>query len=278
MYCHVLGCSEVIYCSVVITNTVNLILYSYFRLIVFHSDVFIQNPTTDNMSGLANTFDLKDEEQVKEYLRILGIEYRFQCYHQKLPDGCHRLADYLEAFMFEFKKARTVYQMNCVDNNFGHSCYKYGHYLMLGKGGEKDTKTAHEMYTKGCNLGHGPACYNVALMHQSGEVENGKKDFVKAKDYLHLACDKKDIPSCAMLSAYYLTGKAGVPKDMKMAFKYAETSCKNEHIVACVNLSQMYKRGDGVEKDLDLATKCAKKAKELHQSHKEAEPGIKFGE
>ena len=31
--------------------------------------------------------DFTDEEQVKDYIKNLGIEYRFQCYHEKLPEG-----------------------------------------------------------------------------------------------------------------------------------------------------------------------------------------------
>jgi hypothetical protein len=31
--------------------------------------------------------DLKNEEEVKEYLENLGIEYRFGCYHEKSPKG-----------------------------------------------------------------------------------------------------------------------------------------------------------------------------------------------
>ena len=32
-------------------------------------------------------YDLKDEEQVKEYLKNIGIEYRYQCYQEKNPEG-----------------------------------------------------------------------------------------------------------------------------------------------------------------------------------------------
>ena len=31
--------------------------------------------------------DLKDEEEVKDYLERLGIEYRFGCYYEKDPKG-----------------------------------------------------------------------------------------------------------------------------------------------------------------------------------------------
>ena len=36
---------------------------------------------------MINSYDLKDEEQAKEYLEKIGIEYRFQCYHEKNPEG-----------------------------------------------------------------------------------------------------------------------------------------------------------------------------------------------
>jgi len=31
--------------------------------------------------------DLKNEEEVREYLENLGVEYRFGCYHEKSPKG-----------------------------------------------------------------------------------------------------------------------------------------------------------------------------------------------
>ena len=32
-------------------------------------------------------YDLKNEEEAKEYIKNVGIEYRYQCYHEKRPDG-----------------------------------------------------------------------------------------------------------------------------------------------------------------------------------------------
>jgi hypothetical protein len=32
-------------------------------------------------------YDLKKEEDVKEYIEKLGIEYRFGCYSEKKPEG-----------------------------------------------------------------------------------------------------------------------------------------------------------------------------------------------
>ena len=32
-------------------------------------------------------YNLKSEEEVKEYLENLGVEYRFGCYHEQKPEG-----------------------------------------------------------------------------------------------------------------------------------------------------------------------------------------------
>jgi hypothetical protein len=32
-------------------------------------------------------YDLKNEEDVKDYIEKLGIEYRFGCYSEKKPEG-----------------------------------------------------------------------------------------------------------------------------------------------------------------------------------------------
>lgn len=48
--------------------------------------------------------------------------------------GCHRLADFLEAVKKEFEMAATIFKTNCDNNKYGHSCFKYGNYKMVGRG------------------------------------------------------------------------------------------------------------------------------------------------
>ena len=43
--------------------------------------------------------------QVAEYLKNLGTEYRFSCYYEKEAKGCHLLADYMEAIDHDSKTA-----------------------------------------------------------------------------------------------------------------------------------------------------------------------------
>lgn len=39
-------------------------------------------------------YDFKDEKQAQEYLKTLDIEYRFQCYKEKKPEGLGLLSGY----------------------------------------------------------------------------------------------------------------------------------------------------------------------------------------
>lgn len=228
------------------------------------------------MAGLANMFDLRDEEQAKEYLETVGIEYRFQCYKEKIPDGCHRLADFFEAFKKDLPKARTVYGENCENNKHGHSCFKFGMYNMLGKAGDIDMASALRHFQLGCSYNYSPSCHNVALMHHLGKID-GQKNYTKAIDYLQKGCDGNNVPSCQLLSTYYITGKEGVPKDMDKAFKYAQKACDMGHMYACANLSQMYRRGDGTEKNLELSEKYKERAKTLYNDVATMEETMTFG-
>ncbi|KAH6941106.1 hypothetical protein HPB50_013587 [Hyalomma asiaticum] len=79
-------------------------------------------------------YDFQKEEDVKEFLDNLGIEYRFECFKERKPDGCHRLGDYLEAIKKDFVRACNVYKNNCDNYHHGKSCFKYANYRLVGKG------------------------------------------------------------------------------------------------------------------------------------------------
>ena len=63
---------------------------------------------------------------------------------------------------------------------------------------------------------------------------------------------------------------------MAKAFKYAMKGCELDHISSCVNVSQMYRRGDGVKKNEELADKYKERAKKLHKEAKENVVQIEF--
>lgn len=229
------------------------------------------------MGGLADAFDLKDENEAKDYLDTLGVEYRFQCYHEKRPDGCHRLGDFLEAFRPDMVKARKVYETNCIENNYGHSCFKAGNYNLIGRGGEKNYKKALEFFKQGCDNDYSDSCHNSGLLLTSGLLEAGK-DFVASAEYFKRGCDQQNGASCQDLSTNYIMGKPGLDKDMSLAFKFAQKGCDVGHMYSCANISVMYKKGDGVAKDLALSEQYKTRAKQLRDDSSENVTPIKFGE
>ena len=228
---------------------------------------------------MAGFFDLKDEKQAKEYLDRIGVEYRFQCFHEGRADGCHRLGDYFEAFKHEYDKARKLYAKNCDENHYGISCFKLGNYSFLGRACKKDFFAAFDAYRRGCAYGYGGSCYNAALLMEDGRGNaDGKVDFVAAAELLRHGCKVKDIPSCFRLSTYYITGKDGVERDMSQAFIYAKIACDSDHFLACHNLSRMYVTGDGAEQNPELADFYKQKTKALHKDLTEGTTELKFGE
>lgn len=59
--------------------------------------------------------------------------------------------------------------------------------------------------------------------------------------------------------------KENIEKDMIRSFDYSLKACELDNMYACANLSRMYDKGDGVEKNPELALKYRKKAEELQE-------------
>ncbi|XP_013168750.1 PREDICTED: S-methyl-5'-thioadenosine phosphorylase-like isoform X2 [Papilio xuthus] len=202
-------------------------------------------------------YDLQKEEDVKQYIENLGIEYRFGCYHEKKSEVCHLLADYLEAIKKDYKKAATVYKTNCMDYKYGKSCTKYGNYALIGRGKDKpDSKEALEYFEKGCEFNDPTSCLHAGvLLTATGPGVTVQRDVPKGYNYLKKSCDARDDMACHYLSGMYLTG---VPKnvadfnphnpeknknidylikpDLKQAFDLAMKGCEYGNIFACANI------------------------------------------
>ncbi|WKX96093.1 hypothetical protein Q1695_012504 [Nippostrongylus brasiliensis] len=75
----------------------------------------------------------KTQEERKEYVKNIGIEYRYGCYEEKRADSCQLLGEYMEALEQNFKAAYTLFKQNCEERKYPKSCFKYGMYLLSGK-------------------------------------------------------------------------------------------------------------------------------------------------
>ncbi|XP_042887034.1 cytochrome c oxidase assembly factor 7 homolog [Penaeus japonicus] len=217
-------------------------------------------------------FDLKKEEDVKEFLDNLGIEYRFGCFSEKRADSCHLLGDYLEGVKKDFDKAAKVFRTNCDDSSYAKSCYKFANYCFLGKGGKQNMDDAYSYYLKGCSAGDPDSCLNGGLMCVSNTptVQQRPKDYDKGLELLDKACTGNNAFSCYYISGIFIQGvKDVVAKDMGKAFDYSNKACTLGNMYACANVSQMYRKGDGVDKSEEKSEEFKKKALDLQNEYKE---------
>ncbi|XP_038218025.1 cytochrome c oxidase assembly factor 7 homolog [Zerene cesonia] len=241
-------------------------------------------------------YDLKKEEEVKEFVENLGVEYRFGCFKEKKPEVCHLLGDYLEAIKKDFTKAAAVFKSNCLDYNYGKSCLKYGNYKLIGKGGNKsEPEEALKFFEKGCELNDPTSCLHAGLLlTATGPDATAPKDVPKGYNYLKKACDSNEAMACHYLAGMYLSGVPRNPKqfnphnpeknktldyllrpDMKQAFSFAKRGCELGHVYACANVSLMYKKGDGVEKNLEESKRYFEIAQSLQKAHEQTKE-VKF--
>lgn len=104
------------------------------------------------------------------------------------------------------------------------------------------------------------ACFYLSGMHISG---------VHEKNYSESIMDSSQPPNSS--SADYI-----IPKDMKKAFYFSQRACELGNMYACANLSQMYAKGDGVEKNEANAEKFKKLSLEMQDEVKKAQPALSF--
>ncbi|XP_023162293.1 cytochrome c oxidase assembly factor 7 homolog [Drosophila hydei] len=245
-------------------------------------------------------YDLKKESDVKEYVEKLGVEYRFGCYSEKKPEVCHLLGDYLEGIKKDFEKASKVYKSTCDDYGYAKSCYKYGNYSFLGKGksGSKgEPRVAYQYYEKGCNLNDSDACLHSGLLLVSRSMPKEiDRNVPKGLQFLTKSCDMNNANACFYLSGMHISGVQKKPedvpaaaqaktlkdtdyivlKDMKKAFQFAYKACELRNMYACANLSQMYARGDGIDKNEKEAEKYKKLALEMQEEEKKQQETLSF--
>ncbi|KAK2082582.1 Cytochrome c oxidase assembly factor 7 [Saguinus oedipus] len=230
---------------------------------------------------MAGLVDFQNEEEVKSFLENMEVECNYHCYREKDLDSCYRLVDYLEGIQTNFDEVAKVLKFNCEDNQHSNSCYKLGACYVTGKGDlTQDLKAAASCFLIVCEKPRKKslaACHNVAcLAHDRRVNEDGQPDLGKARDYYIRACDAGYASSCFNLSAMFLQGAPGFPKDMDLECKCSMKACDLGHFWACANASHMYKLGDGIKKDEAKAEMLKIQAKQLHKQQQKSVQSLTF--
>ncbi|XP_060828948.1 uncharacterized protein LOC132914129 [Bombus pascuorum] len=224
-------------------------------------------------------YDFKKKEEVEEYLKNLYIEYQFGCLSEKKPEVCHLLGDYYESIKQNPKEALNLYKKNCDERGYGRSCTKYGDYRIMGTECEKDPKEAFKYMQKGCDKDDARGCLHagaLAISQEKLEPVRGSQILLGMK-LLKKACDLNQEKACFFLSGIYLSGIEGyVEKNLKEAYQLSLKCCEFNNPYACANLSIMHKKGDGVQKNAELAETFRTRANEIFKDLKENKKPLKF--
>ena len=242
---------------------------------------------------MAGLVDFSDENAVKEYMENIQIEFMYGCHRERKEDSCFRLGEFLETFKKKFVESAKIYKDCCETWKSAPCCYKLGNFHMLGRGlVEKSKLKAYDCYRIACAQSnyedHGKndriaaaCCCKANLLSGDQTVREKFLDEVSRSDqasdnsllYKEIidsysrACALRDAGGCNSLSLMYMNEFQGLPesKNFKLAAKFAEKACDLGKAMACHNLHIMYKRGDGVDKNLVKAKEFASRRDEIRR-------------
>lgn len=230
------------------------------------------------------TPDLRSPEDVKDYLDGLFVEYSYQCMSEKRPDGCHRLANYMENIQKDYKGATDLYKKNCDGYKYPRSCLTYAKNKSLGRGGPKDLLEACKYSFIACDLGMVEGCLNAGVCLSEG-VGGLPINLMDAVPFLNKACDEGNSVGCMKLFNLYINEKSrkmdvGMGRDPVKAYEYARRACDLNDIMGCLNAARQCNIGDGIPKNQKLTNEYREKADVLKKdmdSMREQQK-IQFGE
>lgn len=130
-----------------------------------------------------------------------------------------------------------------------------------------------QQLTKSCELDNANACFYLSGLHISG-ARNTSPAAAQPADSSTLSSSKTfqtNVNTVAPLNAVDY-----VAKDMEKAFKFAYKACELRNIYACANVSQMYMRGEGTEKNKEKAEHFKKLTMEMQDELQGNGPQIGF--
>uniref|UniRef100_A0A0N5CED8 Cytochrome c oxidase assembly factor 7 n=1 Tax=Strongyloides papillosus TaxID=174720 RepID=A0A0N5CED8_STREA len=214
----------------------------------------------------------------EEYVKNIGIEYRFGCYKENKPDSCHLLGQWFENVEKNFEKSYNLFKDNCLTRKYPQSCYKYANYRISGtKEKPERLEELIDAFKMACDGGVTPGCQTLGLIYWNGEKGRSPNPELAVK-YLERACELEDAMACFRLSNWYRTSEEErkkertenkpsnfgfVPKDTEKALSFAIRACDLGYSNGCMHAALMYRGRDGFPLDKDKAVDYVKKAKEI---------------
>jgi TPR repeat protein len=123
---------------------------------------------------------------------------------------------------------------------------------------EGNTYRSVYLHEKNCGLGYSKSCNRLAYQHYVGEaiIQNHERAF-----FLYgKSCKMKNKYGCFNLGNMLRLGHGTKTKEFGVAFGVYKDNCADNCYRSCFNMAVMYFKGQGVDKNVDEATKFFKKA------------------
>lgn len=231
-------------------------------------------------------------ESIKKDFEKASKVYRSNCDDYGYSRSCLKYGNY--TFLGKGKsgtkgsaaEAFKYYERGC-DLKDADSCLHSG-LILVSRSMSTEVKRDVAKVSKGCSI------LNLQASHLNYFCYQGV-------DFLKKACEMNNATACFYLSGLHISGvdtsaEAAKPpghtpavtttttasgtfvieKDMKKAFGFAYKACELKNMYACANLSQMYARGEGTEKNEYNAEKYRKLAVEMQDELKKPQAQLGF--
>lgn len=204
----------------------------------------------------------KDETKAKEF-------YQKAC-NSKDADAmaCNNLAVMYQqgrAVETDQDKAAQLYRKACEMGSM-LGCRNLARRYLEGEGVEKSATRAAALLEKACQLGHPEACPQLTYLYAHDCIEGGEcgaeaLDPAHSAEKLRERCETTKQPQACLGHGFML--EAGIndkaPDAAGAAMQY-DQACKAGVSTGCNYLANLYRRGDGVERNLPKAVQLYERA------------------
>lgn len=199
-----------------------------------------EGSNADSCRRIAQLYPYKSLKSREMYMKACELGSARDCF-----DGARSFS------MNNISKRKELYQKACDLASVG-GCQEVA-ILYLDENTETGNKKAMKALRKACFRGHSRKCFKVGQIYEIGK-KGVLKNITKAKEFYQKACSAYLAEACAKLDTQPISFFPQPYKDVK-SIRAFEAQCTNNDYWACYRLGDMYHRGQGVTKNLDLAKK-----------------------
>ena len=194
----------------------------------------------DSCRRMAQLYPYKSLKSREMYMKACELGSARDCF-----DGARSFS------VNNISKRKELYQKACDLASVG-GCQEVA-ILYLDENTETGNKKAMKALRKACFMGSKRECFKVGQIYEIGKI-GVTKNITKAKEFYQKACSNYLPEACAKLGTEPISFSPKPYKDVKSKRTF-EAQCNNNDYWACYRLGDMYHRGQGVTKNLDLAKK-----------------------